>query len=336
MTNAEATAVHAIVVTPNDGLVFLDGRATMTLTNPSSADCVAFSVRPSAAYKVEPNHGVLKPAGGIALLVTPLDATRHPRDDLTVQSVGVEASYCRALQAQAAPDAMHALIQLWANVEMDHVTSYRVFVQKRPSMRLDTIITPVVDPTATHVESISFVLSPESPVTILVRNPSARDSVTFQVMASQLKRYHVRPNHGVLGPMSQIRVQMLLKPAYCDKLLRATPTTRGLLKDKILVQALTLSPDFCRQLTKKASKEVIDDLTTLWIRAEKKRIVTKKLRCRFELTAGGPMTWHLALTPSMDFAPAVEGGDDENDVVVKKGSHRAPPPPAKYCDCEIM
>ena len=178
MTNAEATAVHAIIVTPNDGLVFADGRATITLTNPSSTDCVAFSVRPSTAYKVEPNHGVLKPAGGIALLVTPLDAARHPRDDLTVQSVGVEASYCRALGTQAAPDAADALVQLWANVDTDHVTSYRVFVQKRASMRLDTIITPVLEPTnasATQVDGLSFVLAPESPVTILVRNPSARD-----------------------------------------------------------------------------------------------------------------------------------------------------------------
>ncbi|OQR91648.1 hypothetical protein ACHHYP_04517 [Achlya hypogyna] len=339
-----ATSVHALTLAPPDVLVFpaTGETACVTLTNPSAVDCVAFRVPPTPGFTCAPTHGVLKPRGVLILRVTRVTA---PSEPFHVQSVGVEANYCRDLSSLPEAAAATALVQLWASVDADHVLNYRLRVDATDalatalakSVRLDTIgsaVTELAPPPA----ALAFPLVVDAVVTLVVSNPSARDSVTFQLAASQPKRYIVRPNHGVLGPRSEIAVQILLKPSYCEKLRRAPVATRDLLKDKLVVQALVLEPVFCRQLTKKASKEVIDDLTTLWIRTEKKRIATKKLRVTFAVEAPPTTRWALGLG-SMDLEPLTEPESEPEKEDVGRKSRRSSSAAGrepKYCDCRII
>ncbi|OQR98055.1 hypothetical protein THRCLA_06795 [Thraustotheca clavata] len=335
MTKEELTSLQAIELS-SDALVFKlePGKApvvTWTLKNPSSTAYISFKIKPTrpARYLVEPNHGVVTPSSAVAITVTMqekdcdqllrLDASQREfvKDKLHVLSVGVDAAFC--VELKGAQDAAEELVKFWASVDRKHISNHNlrctfeedgiVSLSRRNSTgsrppRLDSICSSSF--TEANVSSsgstISFVLQQDDAphVTIVMTNPSNEDNLTFQITSSQPKRYHVRPNHGVLGPNGRVTVHVIMTEKYCEKVLKLGPAQRTVLRDRLVVQCIGLRPDFCRKLTKKASKEVIDDLTTLWTRTEKKRIWTKKLRCYFVEDDEASTCWTLALAPTME------------------------------------
>ncbi|ETV73869.1 hypothetical protein, variant [Aphanomyces astaci] len=139
-------------------------------------------------------------------------------------------------------------------------------------------------------DSLSFSLSTNSTpqAALTISNPSSVENVAFKVKTTRPMRYLVRPNQGVIGPNSSATVLVILQQKDCDELLRLDQAERQLSNDKFLVQSVGVEAEFCDLLTKKSSKEVNDDLTSLWNQAEKAQISNKKLRCRFtEGTIGG-------------------------------------------------
>ncbi|KAF0686790.1 Aste57867_21453 [Aphanomyces stellatus] len=138
------------------------------------------------------------------------------------------------------------------------------------------------------IDSLSFALvsnsSPQAALTIT--NPSSVENVAFKVKTTRPMRYLVRPNQGVIGPNSTATVLVILQQKDCEELLRLDASERQLSNDKFLVQSVGVEAEFCDMLTKKQTKEVMDDLTSLWNQAEKTQVSNKKLRCRFTEGSG--------------------------------------------------
>jgi hypothetical protein len=137
----------------------------------------------------------------------------------------------------------------------------------------------VLDP----VESLTFHLQPAaSPqAVLLIRNISDTRKIAFKVKTTRPLRYLVRPNQGMLGPNMCASVMVILQQKDCDELLRLDPSERSLSNDKFLVQSSYVDDSFYELVKTKSPKEMADELTNMWAKADKKSLANKKLRCRF-------------------------------------------------------
>jgi hypothetical protein len=111
------------------------------------------------------------------------------------------------------------------------------------------------------------------------------------VKTTQPRRYLVRPNQGLISPGGSETVSILLvekdKQLLLNSYLRLGQSALDHSKDKFLVQATTVGPDFAGKAADgtfgegaKASKELTEALTTLWNTSSDLPLVNKKLHVK--------------------------------------------------------
>lgn len=172
------------------------------------------------------------------------------------------------------------------------------------------------------VESLTFHLQPSaSPQAVLtIRNISEARKIAFKVKTTRPMRYLVRPNQGMLGPNMSASIMVILQQKDCDELLRLDPAERSLSNDKFLVQSSYVDDSFYELVKTKSTKEMADELTNMWAKADKKSLANKKLRCRFVEGATPEGNTPAVEEPTGTAVPpgAVAAPQKEVDVSTKK------------------
>jgi len=104
-----------------------------------------------------------------------------------------------------------------------------------------------------------------------------------QVKTTQPRRYLVRPNQGLIAPGDSETVTILLvekdKELLVNSYLRLGQSALDHSKDKFLVQATKVEPDFAGKAAK-GSKELTEALTALWNTSSDLSLVNKKLHVK--------------------------------------------------------
>eukprot|EP00590_Aulacoseira_subarctica_P005279 CAMPEP_0172414760 /NCGR_PEP_ID=MMETSP1064-20121228/1384_1 /TAXON_ID=202472 /ORGANISM="Aulacoseira subarctica , Strain CCAP 1002/5" /LENGTH=326 /DNA_ID=CAMNT_0013151567 /DNA_START=31 /DNA_END=1011 /DNA_ORIENTATION=+ len=118
-----------------------------------------------------------------------------------------------------------------------------------------------------------------------------QDNIAFKVKTTQPRRYLVRPNQGLIAPGGSETVSILLvekdKQLLLNSYNRLGQSALDHSKDKFLVQATKVSPDFAGKPADsssvegaKANKELAEALTTLWNTSSELPVVNKKLHVK--------------------------------------------------------